>query len=106
MGVTWRESLDLAESEHDVVAIVREFIASFEPQEIQRLPQHCRPGKFFDADDVTSFAFELVRYECDRDEQTRDLVHRIAAFFAYASSRLQHLMARPNEATEQVARAS
>ena len=105
MGITWRQSLERAQSEHDVVALVREFTASFDAYEIESLPPHCRPGKFFVADDVTSYAFELVRYQCDKDQRTRELVHRIASFFADASSRLSQLMARPNDTDQEIARA-
>jgi hypothetical protein len=85
------ESLDLADSEHDVIAVVREFIASLDAYEIARLPSQCRPGKFFVAEDITSYAFDLVRYQCDKDAPTRELLHRIAAFFAHASARLSKL---------------
>ena len=85
------ESLDLAESEHEVIVVAREFIASFDAYEIDRLPPQCRPGKFFVSEDITSYAFDLVRYECDKDAPTRELLHRIAAFFAHASARLSQL---------------
>ena len=102
----WMETLDLAESEQEVVKVAREFIASFDAFEMERIPQQCKPGKFFGADDITSYAFDVVRYQCDRDRETRELVHRIAAFFSYASSRLSQLMARSNDPPDEIAKAS
>lgn len=100
-AVSWKECLELAESEHDVVRIARDFIASLEPGEIARLPAECRPGKFFDAEDITAFAFDVVRYECADHEPLSHLVHRIAAFFSQAATRLSQIMARTNDPEEE-----
>ena len=93
-SVGWQHTLDRACSEHEVVMVVRDYVASLDPYEVASLPPHCRPGKFVDAEDITSFAFDVVRYHCDEHEKTRELVHRIAAFFSYASTRLSQIMAR------------
>ena len=95
-GVGWQDVIDRADSEQEVVRVVRDFVASLSPYDLARLPSQCRPGKFFGAEDVTSFAFEIVRHHCDQDVETRDLVHRIAAFFSQASTRLSQLLAHCN----------
>ena len=100
-GVSWQESLDMARSEHDVVKVVREFVAALNPYELAQLPSSCRPGKFFSAEDITSFAFDVVRFHCEEQEATRELVHKIAAFFSYASTRLSQLMARANDTDQE-----
>ncbi len=91
-AVSWNDSLEMCSSEHDVIALVREFVAGLGPYEVEQLPAKLRPGKFFGAADVTAYAFEIVRYDCEEDE-ARQLVHRIAAFFSQASNRLSRLMA-------------
>ncbi len=101
-AITWHESLEMASSEHEVVAVVREFIAGISPYEMEQIPQKLRPGKFFVAADITAYAFEIVRYDCEEDA-ARELVHRLAAFLSQASTRLSHLMAageRPHAANE------
>jgi hypothetical protein len=95
MPLSWQDNLDTAATEGEVVSIAKDFIAQFSPREIEDLPQLCRPGKFFEANDVTSFAFALVRQECD-DPDTAELLHRLASFFANASIRLSQIMARPS----------
>ena len=99
-AVSWHQSLDLARSEHEVLNVVREFVASLDPYQLAQLPAACRPGKFFDADDITSFAFDVIRHHCDEVDATRDLVQRIGAFFSYASTRLSQIMASPIEGNE------
>ena len=95
--LTWQQTLDQADSEHEVIKVVRDFVASLNPQELAGLPEACRPGKFFGAEDVTSFAFEVVRHHCADDEPARELVHKIAAFFAYASTALSRLLSKSND---------
>lgn len=100
-AVSWQESLGLARSEQDVVRIARDFVASLNPYEVAQLPAPCKPGKFFNAEDITAFAFEVVRYRCEDKEQTRELVHKIAAFFSHASTCLSRIMARASDAGEE-----
>ena len=98
----WQQTLDLADSEQAVVKVVRDFIASLDPYEMAGLPAQCRPGKFFDAEDITSFAFEVVRYRAPEDQPAPELVHKIAAFFSHASTRLSQLLARSNNPGEEM----
>lgn len=94
MASSWSESLESARTEKEIVAVVRDFVASFDAQEIQRLPEECRPGKFFNAEDVTSLAFDLVRAECHSDDGAKDSVLKLSVFFAQASIRLSQVLAR------------
>lgn len=101
MATSWSESLDSATSEKEIVDVVRDFVASLDAENIQKLPEHCRPGKFFDAEDVTSFAFDLVRAECNRGDGSEDLVLKLSLFFAQASIRLSQVLARANDSDPQ-----
>jgi hypothetical protein len=94
--LSWQGRLEGASTEAEVVAAAKEFTAQFSPQEIQRLPKEFRPGKFFEANDVTSYAFALVRQECDDRSSAAPLICKLAAFFSNASTRLSQIMARGN----------
>ncbi|HUP30816.1 MAG TPA: hypothetical protein VM122_11620 [Usitatibacter sp.] len=96
MPITWQDRLNFASSEAEVVEVAKDFIAQFTPEEIHELPEACRPGKFFDANDVTSYAFALVRHNCDGDARVSVLVHKMVAFFSEASIRLSKIMAADN----------
>ena len=97
---TWQDRLDAAADEHEVIGITRDFIASFDPYEIEKLPVHCRPGKFFDANDVTQFAFTMVRNECGDPSEAAVPIHKLAAFFSAASIRLSRIMASDNRSDD------
>jgi hypothetical protein len=96
MPLSWQDRLDSAATESEVISIARDFIAQFTPQEIERLPKACRPGKFFEANDVTSHAFALIRYECGKQDEAAAVLRRLASFFSNASIRLSQIMAHPN----------
>lgn len=91
---TWQDRLELCSMEAEVVNVARDFVATLAPEEIALLDPICRPRKFTDASDITSYAFELVRHECADTDPGRELVHKLAAFFSHASTRLSQVMAR------------
>jgi hypothetical protein len=92
-SITWERRLDSAGSVEDVVATAREFLARLDPDEIESLPGKCRPpAKIVDADDVGMYAYELVRYECE-DDDSAELVHRLARFFSHASMQVARVLA-------------
>jgi len=94
VGTTWQHRVDGARNAADIVAAARDYLATLEPKERNALPEGCRPpAKIVDVDDVTTYAFELVRFECEVHE-TRELVHKLARFFSHASMRLAQLTAR------------
>lgn len=91
MPRSWQDAVLAAETEGDVLDIVRDFVAQFSPEEVSQLPPVCRPGKFLDASDVTGYAFDLVRHRCD-DAGEESLIHRLSAFFTDANERLAGIM--------------
>jgi hypothetical protein len=92
--LTWQRRLQEAHDERDVVVIARDFVATFGPDEIGRITEPWRPGKFFDANDITSYAFLLVRHDCEHQPRSAPVVHRLADFFSEASIRLSQILAR------------
>ncbi len=96
MPITWQDRLQNASTEAEVVVAAREFVAQFTPEEIRDLPAPCRPGKFFDANDITSFAFALVQHHCGDKAGTANVVEKLATFFSNASIRLSEIIARGN----------
>jgi len=95
--VTWQQKLDLADSEDEVVGVVRDYVATLDPGEVALLPAALRPGKMLVANDVASYALDLVRYDCDETHGVAVLVHRLAAFFSHASIRLSEILRRTND---------
>jgi hypothetical protein len=94
--LTWEHRLDLAESEAEVIELAREYVAQLEHWEIVLLPEELRPRKMVDALDISNYAFELVRYDCEDDICAR-LIHKLAAFFSRCSIHLSQLLTRTND---------
>jgi hypothetical protein len=91
----WPNVLDAARTEQDLVKIVREYVATWSPEELGRLPAPCRPGKITDGEDVSDFAFCLARAHLSFSGALADrlLMERLMGFFTHASARLAALQA-------------
>jgi hypothetical protein len=91
--LTWTDLLRKSPSEGEVLACARDFVATVTPEEFALLPLDLRPGRLVDANDVTTYAFDLMRADCREDEPAHAVVHRLASFFSNASIRLSEIMA-------------
>ena len=91
----WRRFLIAATSEHEVVILAREHLASWDVEEIARLPEECRPGRLGGGDDIAQCAYELARAHCSlRYEGEQDtLVMRLLAFMSEAAIRMAEVKA-------------
>lgn len=94
-SLSWPGRLDLAMSEAEVIEVARDYLASLDPFEVDRLPDPCKPRKLFEADDIASYAFDLM--SCDCPAASLAVVNRVAAFFAHANGRLACLLAKTND---------
>jgi hypothetical protein len=99
-GATWQHRLDTAHSDASVLAVARDFLSQFSALELDALPPPCRPPDIFSgADDISVYAFELVRRECTQSEFP-DLGRRLARFFSHASARLAQVGAHSHDERE------
>ena len=89
----WPNVLDGARTELDLVNVVREYVATWSPEEWGRLPVSCRPGKITDGEDVSDFAYCLARAHLSYNGPLADrlLLERLMGFFTHAASRLAAL---------------
>jgi pheromone shutdown protein TraB len=101
--LTWEERLANATSEEEVVEVARDYLATLSHTEFALLPEKLRPHKIVDASDITTYAFELVRHECEESSQHR-LVQRIAHIMSRASIRLAQIMVDERDAVMHPAR--
>jgi hypothetical protein len=91
--LTWRERLDAATSEQEVVAVVRDYMATLSAGDLERLPEPCRPGSFQCGQDVSDYGFALVRHHCITDGASARLVTKLSDFISRAEARLRQLAA-------------
>lgn len=96
-AVTWRQNLDQAATDREVLLIVREFSARLDRHALGLLPPQSRPGKFFDADDVSGFTLDLMRDHLAHVEANPALAVELIAFFSHASQRLADIAGCAND---------
>jgi hypothetical protein len=97
----WHGRLNEAVSEEDVVAIARDYMALWSPEELGELPADLRPGKLVDGDDVNGFALALVQAQMARGTRYEAHVHKMGAFFSNASLRIAQILARMSEVSSE-----
>jgi hypothetical protein len=95
----WRNLISGSTNEDEVVAMVRDHLARYSPQEIARLPEECRPPRIRDAEDVSRWAFELARTHCAQsgDDDNETVLERMLEFVTQAAQRLSELKATAPE---------
>jgi hypothetical protein len=88
--ISWFAQLENARTATAVVAIVRDYLALWSPEEIVLLPPDVRPGRLRDAADVADLHARLVE-EYRKTRASGDALaalQRLTGFFARASVRI------------------
>jgi len=93
MMTSWYSQLDRAKTVGDAVAVARDFMATWSPEELALLPPSCRPGRLRDEEDVEALHATLVEaYRQSRATGPElDALQRITSFVVRASIRLAEL---------------
>lgn len=92
VSVSWQQRLGSALTEDEIVRLAKDYLASWTPEELAKLPLNCRPGAIKDGEDVASYAFAMVQRQCMAGPHEAEL-DRMAAFFAAASHRISQILA-------------
>jgi len=89
----WLHVIDGANSETEVVAAARDYLAMWTPHEMSRIPETCRPGKVGGPEDISDLAYRLTSGHLDFTGGFNDrlLFERIMSFFVHANARLAML---------------
>lgn len=70
-----------------MVAVIRECLRDWHPNDLIQLPEKCRPGKIRDGEDIAELAFTLTKTRIDSSESNDTLV-KLETLFAHACQRL------------------
>lgn len=91
--VTWYRLLDSARTPLEVVAIARDYLATWTPEEIARLPVAVRPKKLRDERDVEDLHSALVEEYRDTVATglALDALQRLTTFMVRATIRISEL---------------
>jgi hypothetical protein len=91
--LAWYRQLDSAKGPLEVVAIVRDYLATWTPHDLSRIPQACRPGRVRDEEDIEILHSAVV----DEYRNTRvtgedlDLLQQLTSLLVRASIRIAEL---------------
>ena len=96
MPQNWKSLLQRAADTREVLAIARDYLAMLSPAEVASLPRRLQPSKIVDAEDLASYAFDMVRYHTECSGEAGDLCARLSEFLSHANQRATQLMRTPN----------
>ena len=91
--ISWLHQLDRATTLDQIVAIARDYLATWTPEEIARLPRACRPGRLREPEDIE----ELHSCSVDAYRTTRasgaelTALQLLTSFIVHASQRIASL---------------
>lgn len=96
--LSWFQQIDAAKSPTEVVAVTRDYLASWTPEELARLPSPCRPGRVKDEQDINGLHVCLVE-EYGRNRLSGDALsalQRLTSLIVRASVRIAQLQTEEN----------
>ena len=91
--VSWFALLDSAKTPAEVLGVARDFMATWTPEELGRLPEACRPGKLRDANDIETLHACLVE-EYRRSRATGPALkslQELTSFFVRSAIRIAEI---------------
>ena len=106
--LSWFQQMDRAQDAGEVVDIARDYLATWTPAELARLPRGCRPGRIREVSDIEylhSCAVDAYRTTRASGEELKAL-QLLTSFLVRASIRIAQLQARDPDASRGVNPAS
>jgi hypothetical protein len=91
----WRSLLRAASTEEEIISAARDYVATWSPEEVARLPAECRPGRIRDGEDIGRWAFDLATAHCATTVggEEEDLLTKMLVFVTHAAGRLAEIKA-------------
>jgi len=87
----WHGKLEGAESADDVVALVRDYVASLSPEHLGRLPEVCRNLRVKAEDDIEYWTYRLSQRPRGEDAIAAELMQDVFNHFLHASLRISQI---------------
>lgn len=98
--IVWHQAISQARSRRELLAVMRDYVARWSPEEWARIPRSCRPERIKDLDDIQHW------FRCLADEWVgggavsaeADAIRDLLALFMSAADRARELqMSTPAE---------
>lgn len=90
---TWQAQLEDAAWADQILSVTRDYLATFGPERLARLPAECRPGRIKGEDDIAYWSCKLAQYH-HRDPLAPidvELMQELLNYFLHAWVRLSQL---------------
>jgi hypothetical protein len=88
----WHGKLEIAESAEEVVALVRDYIATLAPEDLGRLPDPCRSLRVKAEDDIEYWTYRLSQRHRREDAAVdAELAQDVFNHFLHASLRISQI---------------
>jgi hypothetical protein len=90
---TWHAQLENAPNPETILSVTRDYLATFGPEHLARLPADCRPGRIKGEDDIAYWSCKLAQHH-ERDPHApvdAGLMQEMLNYFLHAWVRLSHL---------------
>lgn len=89
-GPDWLARLDAASGERELLVVVKDYVASWSPLELSRLPWDAHPGPLKGAADVSEYAVRVTQARLNFMGSVTDglLLDRMMSFMTHAAMRL------------------
>ena len=89
----WRQELDAATSEKDVLDVVRDYVALLTHDELELVPAGSRPNLVRTAEDLAGWAVNLVRTQLAMIAQSEgiEVMREMSEFFAAAAAKITEI---------------
>jgi hypothetical protein len=94
---SWHSRLEAAADVDSLLMLTRDYLATFAPEHLARVPEDCRPGRIKGEDDIAYWSCKLAQY-AHRDTATpvdADLMQEMLNYFLHAWVRLSQIQRVP-----------
>ena len=93
----WRPLIQGATTEHQLLAVMRDYCGSWLPSELAKLPRGCPPCSLETTEDIPGLALDYTAYELkfDGPDDVRALLRDLALVFTTAAQQLKRLTPGP-----------
>jgi hypothetical protein len=97
------DSLEEADTEREIVGIVRDYLARLGPAELATLPEDCWPSRINDRDDIAEYALRVSRRRALSPQSVANdaLLDRIVNLLNHAAARVAMLTSRRRTGDEE-----
>jgi len=93
----WHVQLDHCRDIEAILSLTRDYLATFGPEHLARLPEDSRPGRIKGEDDIAYWSCKLAQYH-HRDPAIRidaELLQEMLNFFLHAWVRVSQIRRAP-----------